>query len=244
MDALVRCLELKSPELSRRVVAEMYEDPFWQERFGERGRRYAEQDGQYHVSYLVSALALSNPDILTGYARWLQSLLVSRGMCSRHIAENFERLARAIAIEVPDAEPAIAMLHAAREALRYDAGLARELQDRSEALVDAAAAHQDPPSIPREHAVSLLAYLADAMALVRPELFCAHVVWLSGFLERRRVPAASLRATLERLEPLLAAQGASEALRAGVGRFMNLALERLSEQGARPSAAASRGASP
>lgn len=166
MDALVRCLELKSPELSRRVVAEMYEDPFWQERFGERGRRYAEQDGQYHVSYLVSALALSNPDILTGYARWLQSLLVSRGMCSRHIAENFERLARAIAIEVPDAEPAIAMLHAAREALRYDAGLARELQDRSEALVDAAAAHQDPPSIPRDHAVSLLAYLADAMALV------------------------------------------------------------------------------
>ena len=41
MDALVRCLEQKSPELSRRVVAEMYEDPFWVER-GEPYRGLAE----------------------------------------------------------------------------------------------------------------------------------------------------------------------------------------------------------
>jgi hypothetical protein len=243
MDALVRCLELKSPELSRRVVAEMYEDPFWEERFGERGRRFAEQDGQYHVSYLVSALALSNPDVMTGYARWLQSLLVSRGMCSRHIAENFERLERAIAIEVPDAEPAIAMLHAASEALRYDAGLARELQDRSESLADAAAAHQGPPGIPRGYLVHLLAYLADAMALVRPELFCAHVVWLAGFLERRRIPAAQLRATLEQLEPLLAAEGATQSLCACVSRFVAQALERLTERGESPSHGATQAVS-
>jgi hypothetical protein len=240
METLVRRLEAHSLLLSQRVVAEMYaDDPFWHDRFGDRGRRFAEQDGQHHVSYLASALALSNPGILTGYARWLQSLLASRGMCTRHVAESFERLEHAIAADVPDAEPAVELLRAARAALRYDGGVARELQDRSEGLADAVVEALDRqhlassvrgPRRAREDVLQLLAYLADALALARPPLFAAHVEWLAGFLQRRSVPVQHLRATLEQLARQLAADaGASEELRTAAHDVLDEALEVLSE---------------
>ena len=86
MSSLIERLEASAPELARRSIAEMYDNPFWQERFGSRGRENADRDGQYHVSYLIQALAARDASVLTNYARWLQTLLVSRGMSSRHIA--------------------------------------------------------------------------------------------------------------------------------------------------------------
>ena len=243
MDTLVRDLEEKSASLTRRALAEMYEDPFWHARFGDRGQRFAEQDGQYHVSYLVSALALGNPGVLTGYARWLQTLLVSRGMCTRHIIENFERLAQAIEADVTNAQPAIDLLHAAVEALRYEGGHGRALQDLSERLADAVLARGTPasPGLRGKDVLDLLSYLADALGLARPELFATHVEWLAGFFDRRRVPVEPLRATLERLDLELAADaGASEALRAAAHDFIAQALARIPEPVASSSPAAVR----
>lgn len=37
-----------------------YEDPFWLERFGERGHRFADEYGLHHVAHLIEAPRLNN----------------------------------------------------------------------------------------------------------------------------------------------------------------------------------------
>src|SRR3954447_8919885 len=137
---LVAELAREAPALSASVIAAMYEHPFWLERFGERGRKFATEDGQQHVAYLVQAVVAHDPAVLTRYARWLRSALTTRGMCSRHLEENFERLARAIGATVEDAAVATEYLREPRLALRYDANPARELQDATPRFAAAAAA--------------------------------------------------------------------------------------------------------
>lgn len=225
MSTLVERLQAKAPELGQRAIAEMYQNPFWLERFGARGRDFAEQDGQFHVSYLLQALVASDPGVLVSYARWLQTLLVSRGLCSRHIAENFERLERAIGADIPDAEPAARYLQAAREALIYESGFAGELQRLAEPLADTAldalasrhptwfAAASSYSSLASFEAISQaerarcrndvldhISYLADAIHTDRPELFANHVRWMRGFLARRHAPWARVEETLFALD--------------------------------------------
>jgi hypothetical protein len=53
---LSKAIRELGPELSRRAIEEMYRDPFWEDRFGARGRKFAAEDGEHHVVYLVQAL--------------------------------------------------------------------------------------------------------------------------------------------------------------------------------------------
>ena len=207
MTGLIERLQTQSVPLARRAIAEMYQNPFWQDRFGTRGRELTEQDGALHLSYLLQALAASDPSVLTSYARSLQTQLVSRGMCSRHISEHFERLERAIADLVPESDPAGELLRAARQALTYDEGLGRELQLLSDPLAEktldalesrqpswfsAASSYVSMASfesiLQAERArwkgdlLELISYLADALRADRLELFSAHVVYSSWFL--------------------------------------------------------------
>jgi hypothetical protein len=239
MSTLVERLEASAERLARRSIAEMYQNPFWQERFGARGRDNADKDGRYHLSYLIQALTSGDPGVLTNYARWLQTLLVSRGMSSRHISENFERLARAIGEEVEGSEPARELLGLAARALEYDSGPERELQQRCNELADATLAllaEQQPAwfsavasytslaayeSIAqaerarcKQDVSDLLAYLADALHVGRPELFAQHTLWLRGFLSRRQAPWADLGATLRGLGQALRAVSTNLAARA------------------------------
>lgn len=252
-DALVQRLEERSMQLTSRVLAEMYQNPFWMERFGERGRTNSEKDGNYHLSYLKQALIASDPGIMTGYARWLQSLLVNRGMCTAHIAENFARLEHAIADEISDAQPAVDLLRAARDALVYAGGPARELQDLSAGMADAAVAALYRP-LPGQDAraedtgrkrchedmLYHLTYLADAIALGRGELFVSYVAWISGFLGRRNVPPSHLRLALQWIEQHLAQEAhASEALRVVAGSALDQALQQLAAADDRSSSGAS-----
>ncbi len=225
MSTLVERLQAKGPELGQRVIAEMYQNPFWQERFGARGRALAEQDGQFHISYLVQALVAADPGVLINYARWLQTLLVSRGLCSRHIWENFERLERAVGAEVPDAEPAARYLQAARDALIYESGFAGELQKLAEPLAEKAvdalssrhpswfaaamsytslasfeSIHQAERARCKHDVLDHISYLADAIHTDRPELFARHVHWMRGFLARRNAPWARIEETLFALD--------------------------------------------
>jgi hypothetical protein len=238
MSTLIERIEARATELARRSIAEMYDNPFWQERFGAHGREMAERDGQHHVSYLVQALAARDASVLTGYARWLQTLLVSRGMSSRHIAENFERLARAIRKDVAEPEPALELLAAATRALVYDAGPARELQELAAPLARAVvdelershtswfAAASSYPSLASlesveqaerarftEEVLDFIAYLADALHAARPELFVRHALWTSDYQVRRRAPLTRVQQTLLTLRDCLAAppQGLSVA---------------------------------
>ena len=53
MIPLADALEARAQTLAERALKEMYANPFWDERFGERGRQFALADNRHHVSYLV-----------------------------------------------------------------------------------------------------------------------------------------------------------------------------------------------
>lgn len=211
-------LEARAAALASAALDEVYKDPFWDERFGARGRRFAAEDGDHHVTYLVESLRAKDPQPLVRYVRWLQSVLTSRGMCSRHLDDHFGCLAQAImdqSIEAP--EEALRFIASAREALVYDAGPQRQVQLAAADLARRAAEilaqrRGATPQGQTDGARStfdfdhLLSYLADAIALRNPRLFADHLRWLAGSLERRAVPLAELE------ESLLCLEGAIETL--------------------------------
>jgi len=212
--ALVARLDAAAERLTTRVLDEMYADPFWRERFGERADRHGRQDGRFHIDYVIEALRADDVAIIENYARWLQQVLTSRGMATRHLAENFERLAAAIRDGAwPDGAAACALLDAACAALAYPAGPARAVQAAAPALAKRATAlvieadEDSEASEPDELAspsnardVALLAiYAADALALDEPAVFARHIAWLAGFVERHGGSRAQLAAQLTAL---------------------------------------------
>ncbi len=202
MTPLEKHLEANTQRLNAAAVAEMYRDPFWEERFGERGRRFSAEDGAFHLKYLQQALAANDARLLENYARWLQSVLTARGMCSLHLDQHFERLAAILSTEPVDASAAVALLRRAREALHYPAGPARELQNHAAALESAVRARLNHSQLAVQ-APTLLSFLSDALALGRPELFSRHVLFLEEFSARRGVGKADVAGLLKAVEAAL-----------------------------------------
>jgi hypothetical protein len=214
---LIAELEARAPALVERVLREMYANPFWDERFGERGREFARQDGHYHIDHLVVALRFEEPALLIRYARWLQVTLTTRGMCSRHLAENYSRLAQAIDEDLPvETDAAVAYLRQAEEALVYQEGPARLLQLEAERLAEQCVSilfQRHPEWLEhggeqarlrcRDDFLYHLSYLADAIANERPEHFVAYLSWIKGFLVRRGVAEAHLHEGILVLEESL-----------------------------------------
>lgn len=174
-------LETHADELSERVHAEMIEDPFWVARYGDRANTNMRQDSVFHLRYLREALAANSAEVLENYTRWLQDLLLSRGMCSLHIAENYDRLARAITDKFPAvAPPAVAMLAAAKAALSPKDGAAALLDRNAELIASTGSARLGNDSW--SHLRHLTSYLTDSLAFHHPDRFAAHARWLDGFL--------------------------------------------------------------
>ena len=197
---------------------------------------------------MVQAFRAGSADLLTNYARWLQRVLTTRGMCSRHIEENFDRLVEAIrSEEIEDAGPALELLEAASLALAYDDGPARAVQVVAMPVAARAAEvvferHLDWPArlgdrggeSCRDDVLYQLSYLADAIANGRPDLFGDHVRWTAGFFERRGRPSGYLRETLLSLDDVIPHTPAPE--RATVGTVLQAGHAALA-QGADPSGA-------
>lgn len=183
---LVDRLRTDRREIAGRVIDDMYTDPFWNERFAARGRKHSEEDLAFHVDYLIQAVTNGEAAVMENYARWLQTILTTRGMCTLHLADSFGRLA--LAISDPTATPYLA---AARSALLYSGGTARALQERiRDAIVTGT-----PDGI--EDTAYHLAYLADAVALGQPAIFIDHVKWLKSFVEKQGRDPHALASTLE-----------------------------------------------
>jgi hypothetical protein len=68
-------LQARADALVAHALQAMYTNPFWEERFGERGRQFARADNHHHLSYLALALRVGSPEPLARYARWLQEVL-------------------------------------------------------------------------------------------------------------------------------------------------------------------------
>jgi hypothetical protein len=129
------------------------------------------------------------------------------------------------------------MLAAARQALIYERGPARELmlsaEPLAERVVDALwsrqpswfsaassypslatfeSIHQAERARCKADVLDYVAYLADALHAERPELFVAHAAWMHGFVARRSGPGARVEETLSALSDCLPpAAGASPA---------------------------------
>ena len=215
MSALLQNLEAHGRAISQEILDDMYEDPFWHKRFGARGRRHADEDSDFHMRYLKRALESGDKGLMPRYATWLRDVLVSRGMCTHHLAENFERLAEAIASHGwTGHEEAVALLDGAVESLNYPGGVEALIQQRAGILVDAwekrlRVRGGDPgeglsrgPGAFRVDGLHILSYLADARAHTNPGLFVAHVRWLA-----RELPGAGgvdgLRFALDTLVQVL-----------------------------------------
>ena len=221
MDEVARQVESRAERLALLSLEGMFDDPFWRVRYGEeRARRFGSEDALFHVRYLVQALDLHDPGVMDRYARWLQGLLVPRGMSSRHIASHFQGLRAALRREGLDLErtPQVgAALDAALAALLYPSGPARALQLAAPELARKALARLpqggDEATLERltEEVLLHLSYLADALGTGRPSLFADHVRWYTGFWSQRRLPGtfAGLLAALEEVlaaEPALAGE--------------------------------------
>jgi hypothetical protein len=188
-DSLTTELQARAPDLTKRVLDDMYADPFWDLRYGERGRKFAHEDGLHHISYVIQALTANEHAVFTKYARWLRSVLVSRGMCTSHIVDNFRRLSRAIGALIPDAERARAILNSGVEALQYRDGPAAELNAAAPHIIDAVApAAHSGDGWRRAEAEKLLSYLADSLQSGRSDRFTEHARFLARYAEQRGLP--------------------------------------------------------
>lgn len=221
-DRIADLLLAHAAPIRRHAVDAMYADPFWDARFGERGRRHADEDGDFHVGYLAEALRLGSTAHFASYARWLRDVLVTRGMCTRHLSEQLRCVADAVeALGVlpspDDARVAREYVDAARDGLRYPEGsLARAVQDaesRAPAAEDALAARfygaggLPPRDRLRADAADLISFLADAVSLERPALFAGHAQWLEGFFADQRRPKGYGAALRDAVADALAASG-------------------------------------
>jgi hypothetical protein len=174
-------LDAVAAELATATAARVWVDPFWNERFGARGLAYTSEDGRHHVTWLCEALRTGSADALETYARWLQGVLTTRGMCSLHLAEHFGTLAAEIRDRGldPDGEAARLLDRAATAVIRRDGPAARIVT----------ASGDD-----RELRI-LASYLGDAIANERPDLFVAHVRFSRA---RSATVDATLRVLAER----------------------------------------------
>lgn len=203
MTTLQEHLQRDGAALSQAVLDEQYRDPFWRGRFGERGRRHADQDSAFHLQYLARALETGAPEIMVRYARWLREVLVTRGMCSRHLAENYRLLAGQLEQRPwPDVARAASYLREAAAALDYGDGEAGDLRRARDRLVDDASR-----GVPGRagNVANLASYLEDAIAFDDTALWSTHVAWTARWMERTQGGRQPLLRDLQSLEAAISA---------------------------------------
>jgi hypothetical protein len=214
MHSLAREVENRLQRLAEASVSGLYEDPFWFARYGEeRARRFGGEDAVFHVRYLVQALEARDAGVMERYARWLQGLLVPRGMSSRHIAAHFQGLHTALVNEGLTQPPqALEYVRAAESALEWPEGPERAVREALPGLVPQALGELEAREGVRmrgqesrlgDEVLLQLSYLMDALGTKRPGLFLEHVRWYAGFWPLRQL-RCSYRGLLEALEAALA----------------------------------------
>ncbi|OXS64194.1 hypothetical protein N5C46_12695 [Rossellomorea vietnamensis] len=84
-------MENKYKHVIDEAVVKLYDRyPELDEKFGEAGRKKCYEDNIHHFNYLESAADVGESKVFSDYALWLNSVLVSRGMKSDHLIDNFK----------------------------------------------------------------------------------------------------------------------------------------------------------
>jgi hypothetical protein len=189
---LITAIEGVEPIVVAAMVAEFARDPFWEARYGERGRKFIRQDSDLNLKQLLTAIATDNPNSLTVYYRWLRGLLVFRGMCTRHLQETLNLIGRELSTRLPGFWERILPYHMGGYAgLEYQQPASRALAAAEERIVQSVIARLFSPVRMMElsegeqlrdasvRALStLLSYLADAVEVHNEELFAQYLAFL------------------------------------------------------------------
>ena len=92
MSAGERCaarLIAEKDALALAIAEALYrERPELAAKYGDAGRAKCVQDMRYNVEHLAPAVALGDPAMFAGYARWLLSLLTARGIPAGEIERS------------------------------------------------------------------------------------------------------------------------------------------------------------
>jgi methanogenic corrinoid protein MtbC1 len=102
------------------ALERLYErHPDWPTRFGARGKEFCRADLHYHQEYLRACLETQYVEPFLEYARWIASVLESKGMAGEHLAESFDLLEQAWqdVLAGPDMESVSRVLHGGKMAL-------------------------------------------------------------------------------------------------------------------------------
>jgi hypothetical protein len=102
-------LVAEKEDLARAITAALYrERPDLHARYGEAGREKCLQDMRYNLEHLAPAVALDQPSMFEGYARWLVGMLGARGIPTDEIARSLALTRAAIEDGFPPDEAAAA----------------------------------------------------------------------------------------------------------------------------------------
>lgn len=84
-------MENKYKSVIDEAVERLYERyPELAVKYGEVGRKKCYEDNVHHFNYLESASDIGESNVFSDYALWLNNVLVSRGMKSDHLIDNFK----------------------------------------------------------------------------------------------------------------------------------------------------------
>ena len=201
-----------SEDIVRGLTADMYRDPFWEMRYGPGGHKHTRQDTLYHLARLKSAVIMQSPHSLSLYYRWVQGLLVYRGMCTLHLQETINSLGYQLAHHLPaPVWEQVQPIHQGSYAgLRYELPSAQALADQAALISQHAAARQQRPA--RDYRY-LLSYLADAQAYSLDNTLAGYLHWLAeahyGLGETPQALAQGLRLLIEELRASLGEEEAA-----------------------------------
>jgi hypothetical protein len=194
------------------MVADLMRNPFWEARYGEKGRRATRQDAGHNLKHLVTAIAVDNPASLADYYRWLRGLLVYRGMCSLHLRQTLDVTGQYLGAALPSHWKYLSAYHnASYQGLDYDQPAAAALQEQAAEIAIATTTRLfSPARLARIHTSGTetertaclrdnqyhLSYLADALEMQAPQIFEEYITFLIGFLPAMGVPVSSLQESL------------------------------------------------
>jgi hypothetical protein len=223
---VIDAIEHVRPQIVEGLFEAIYQNPFWEARYGERGRIHTRKDINYHLNYLVSAIALDAPASLTEYYHWVQGLLAHRGMCSRHLQDTLDHLKLQMEQMLPEKYQGTInrFMQASYDGIYYDRPASRELHARVEQIAQATAvrvfsapqrkqASEKTRQACTRDTLYHLSYLADADHLQDAKIFRDYYAWVTEFLstfgvrpESLAENMAALRVEIENaLKPNLAA---------------------------------------
>ncbi|AKG03963.1 hypothetical protein AAV35_003610 [Salimicrobium jeotgali] len=81
--------------ITDKVTKEFYiRYPWLEEKFGEKGKKHTREDNDHHLNHLELSYKRKDESFFSDYTVWLNDVLVSRGVGTKLIIENYEMIGR------------------------------------------------------------------------------------------------------------------------------------------------------